>query len=138
MVDVLEQVRVCRRRIQRRRWLGLAIAWATCALGWTAFGLLGAELSAATAGLVLSLVWLAGVAAGGIAAALVAGREPVFDRLAELRRASPQPVLGTVADMTVGSWTRIIPDLRFAIACIGLIAMLAGLLALQAVGLKGP
>lgn len=138
MADVLEQVRIYRCRIRRRRWLGLAVAWATCALGWMAFGPLTAERSAATAGLIVSLVWLAGVAAGGVAAALVAAREPVFDSLAELRRAFPQPVLGSVADKRVGSWIRATLDLRFAIACIGLIGMFAGLLALQAVGFKGP
>lgn len=138
MADVLEQVRIYWCRIRRRRWLGLAVAWATWALGWMAFGLLAAERSAASAVLVLSLVWLAGLAVGGVAAALVAGREPVFDSLAELRRAFPQPVLGSVADQSVGSWIRATSDLRFAIACTGLIAMFAGLLVLQAMGFKGP
>jgi MFS-type transporter involved in bile tolerance (Atg22 family) len=135
MADVLEQVRICRCRIRRRRWLGLAVACATCALGWIAFGLSTAERSAASAGLVLSVVLLVGVAAGGVAAALVAGREPVFDSLAELRRALRQPVLGSVAD-AAGASPRSTLDLRFAIACVGLIALFAGLLVLQVLGLE--
>lgn len=137
MADVLEQLRICRCRIRRRRWLGLAVTWAICALGWMAFGLLPGERSAATAGLVLSLVLLAGVAAGAVAAALVAGREPVFDSQAELRRAFRQPVLGSVADMTAHSWTRETLDLRFALAGVGLMTVFAGLLALHALGLAG-
>ena len=137
MADVLEQGRIWRRRIRRRRWLGLAVAWATCALGWTAFGLLGAERSAACAGLVLSGILLTAIAAGGIAAALVAGREPVFDSLAQLRRACRQPVLGSVAD-TAGAWPRSTNDIRFVAACVSLIATFAGLLVLQVLGLERP
>jgi hypothetical protein len=131
MADVLEQMRIWRCRIQRRRWLGLAVAWATCALGWTVFGLLPAARWPAIAGFALSLVLLVGIAAGAATAALIAGREPVFDSAAQLERSFGRPVLGSVADITSGSSTPATPDLCFAAAWVGLIAVFAALVSLQ-------
>ena len=47
MADMLEQVRLCQCRIRRRRWVGLAVTWAICALGWILYGLVPAERSVA-------------------------------------------------------------------------------------------
>ena len=139
MAEGQELLRVWGCRIWRRRWLCLWVTWAICALGWTGVGLLRGQLSAAAAGLVLGLVLLglvllAGAAAGGVAAALVAGRAPVFDSAAGLQRAFRHKVLGSVADQTPGSWPRATSRIPFALGCLGLIALFAGLLLARAPG----
>ena len=133
MTEGQELLRIWACRICRRRWLGLGVSWAICALGWPGVGLLGAQHTAA-AGLLLTAVLLAGVAAGIVAAALLAGRAPVFDSVGELQRALRHPVLGSVADLTPGSWQRSIPHVPFALACLALITMFAGLLMARALG----
>jgi hypothetical protein len=134
MAQGLEQLRIWSLRIWRRRWLGLGVTWATCALGWTGVGVLTAQQTATAAGLLLALVLLAGIAAGGIAAALVARRAPVFDSIAELQCAFRAPVLGGVGDLNAGSWQRAISHIPLALACLGLIALLAGLIIARALG----
>lgn len=133
MADLLEQMRIWRRRIRRRRWRGLAVAWATCVLGWSALGLIGIGAGAA---LHLGAVLLAGIAAGCTAAAFAAGREPVFDSVEQLRGTFARPVLGAIADTTARAAGR--ADLRFAMACIGLLGACAGLLMLPALAPEGP
>lgn len=130
-MDGQELLRIWARRLWRRRWLGLGVTWAVCAVGWSAVGLLTGRQTAAAAGLLLGLVLLAGAAAGALAAALVERREPVFDSALELQRAFRRPVLGSVADLSAGSWRQVIP---FALGCLGLIATCAGLLVAQALG----
>ena len=127
-----QELRIWCCRIWRRRWLCLGVTWATCALGWPLVGLLTAQHPVA-AGL-LVLVLLAGVGGGTVIAALVAGRAPVFDSVAELQRSVRLPVLGGVADLTTGSRRPASAHLPFALGCLGLIAVLAGLLIARAVG----
>ena len=135
MAEGQELLRIWWCRIWRRRWLCLGVAWATCAVGWTGVGLLTARHTAAAAGVLLGLVVLAGAAAGGVAAALVARREPVFDTVAELQGSFRRPVLGSVADLTAGSWGGAISHIPFALGWLGLIATSAGLLIARARGL---
>jgi hypothetical protein len=134
MADGLEQLRIWRRRIWRRRWLCLGVTSATCALGWTGVGLLTALQTAAAAGVLFALVLLAGVVAGALAAALVAGRDPVFDSAAQLQRWFGRPVLGSVADLTPASSRRATPHMPFALACLALIGAFAGLVMARALG----
>jgi hypothetical protein len=134
MGDGLAQLRIWWCRIWRRRWLCLGVTWAICALGWAGVGLLTTRQTAAAAGVLLALVLLAGVLAGTVAAALVAGREPVFDSAAELQRSFRLPVLGSVADLTTGSWQRAVSHIPFALGYLGLIALCAGLFIARAPG----
>ena len=133
MAEGQELLRIWWCRLWRRRWLGLGVTWATCMLGWTGVSLLGLHDSTA-AGLLLALVLLAGSAAAGMAAALVERHAPVFDSVAELQAAFRHPVLGSVADLTAGSWERTASLMPFALGCLGLIALSAGLLIAWAVG----
>jgi hypothetical protein len=134
MAEGQELLRIWACRTWRRRWLWLGVTWAVCALGWTGVGLLAAPQTATVAGLLLGLVLLGGAAAGGGAAALLALREPVFESVAELQRAFCHPVLGSVADLSAGSWQRAISHVPFALGCLGLIALFAGLLVARAPG----
>jgi hypothetical protein len=135
MADALEQVRIWRCRVWRRRWLCLGVSSSICAPGWIAVGLLTADRPAVLAGFSLALVMLAGAAAGVLIAALVGGRAQVFDSVAELRRAFDRPVLGGVAEVSAGPWRRATAQLALALACLGLVAGLAGLLLLRTSGL---
>jgi hypothetical protein len=131
MAGVRELLRIWGRRTWRRRWLCLAVSWAVWTPGWTMVNLLGPHRDAATA-LLLIVLLLIGAAAGGVAAALVAGRTPAFDSVAELQCAFDRPVLGEVADLTPRSWRWASSDVPFALACLALIAMFGGLLLAQA------
>jgi hypothetical protein len=68
----------------------------------------------------------AGIAVSGVAA-LAAGREPVFQSVAELRRAFGPPVLGSVAYLTAGLWRRASPTSSFVLAYLVLLALPAAL-----------
>jgi hypothetical protein len=72
------------------------------------------------------VVLRAGIAVSGVAA-LAPGREPVFENVAELRRAFGPPVLGSVAYPTAGLWRRASPTSPFVLACLPLLALPAAL-----------
>ena len=110
----LAQPRICWRRVTRSRRLCLGSLERPA--GWAGAGLpAGRDQPTVAAGVLLSVVLRAGIAVSGVAA-LAPGREPVFENVAELRRAFGPPVLGSVAYPTAGLWRRASPTSPFVLA----------------------
>jgi hypothetical protein len=80
------------------------------------------------------LVLLAGLGSGGVAAAWLAGRDGVIDGIDQLQRRFPVPVLGSIAIPMSRAmlWRRCRASPGFGTACLGLLALCAGLIMLDA------
>ncbi len=80
------------------------------------------------------LVLVVGLGSGGVAAAWLAGRDGIIDGVDQLQRRFPVQVLGSIATPMSRAmlWRRCLANPGFGTACLGLLALCAGLVMLDA------
>ncbi len=80
------------------------------------------------------LVLLIGLGAGGVAAAWLAGRDGIIDGIDQLQRRFAVPVLGSIVTPISRAtlWRQCLASPGFGTACLGLLALCAGLVMLAA------